>query len=183
MKNWQSIPHDQCSIPSNVSVLSSIIIIKKLPGMKLSSIIINYHQLSSIIINYYQLSSSQKKIPRHFGPRLLRARWQNKLKDALPTTVWGPRLPAKKRWEHSLRRWKMEVSTNGGTPNGKHTKSYRKWPFIVDFPIEKWWFSTNGGTFLMVFMEILIVSQWTIPYKWRFLAGKIIYKWAIGSLW
>ena len=50
-------PHDQCSIPSNVSVLSSIIIIKKLPGMKLSSIIINYHQLSSIIINYHQLLS------------------------------------------------------------------------------------------------------------------------------
>lgn len=27
---------------------------------------------------------------------------QNRLKDALPTTVWGPRLPAKKRWLHNL---------------------------------------------------------------------------------
>ena len=26
-------------------------------------------------------------------------------------------------------------------PSGKHTKSYWTWPFIVDFPINKWWFS------------------------------------------
>ena len=26
-------------------------------------------------------------------------------------------------------------------PSGKHTKSYWKWQFIVDFPIKIWWFS------------------------------------------
>ena len=26
-------------------------------------------------------------------------------------------------------------------PSGKHTKSYWKWPFIVDFPIKQWWCS------------------------------------------
>ena len=33
------------------------------------------------------------------------------------------------------------VILSDGIPSGKHTKSYWKWPFIVSFPIKKWWFS------------------------------------------
>ena len=45
-------------------------------------------------------------------------------------------------------------------PSGKHTKSYWKWPFIVDFPIK------NGGSFhsyVNVYQRVTIVS-WLYPY-------------------
>ena len=34
-----------------------------------------------------------------------------------------------------------DLSNWPSLPSGKHTKSYWKWPFIVSFPIKKWWFS------------------------------------------
>ena len=51
-------------------------------------------------------------------------------------------------------------------PSGKHTKSYWKWPFIVDLPIKIWWFSIVTLVYQRVTMkhwdynDTLVISQW-----------------------
>ena len=58
-------------------------------------------------------------------------------------------MAAVKRWSHAcpaskLKPFPRETANLGGEgtlPSGKHTKSYWKWPFIVDFPMK------NGGSF------------------------------------
>ena len=41
-------------------------------------------------------------------------------------------------------------------PSGKHTKSYWKWPFIVSFPIKKWWFPIVMLVYQRVFQFLTI---------------------------
>ena len=66
-------------------------------------------------------------------------------------------------------------------PSGKHTKSYWKWPFIVDFSHEKWWFSIAMLNYqrVMVHTSMTIADLWWSLWDnlwengWAFLPGKI----------
>ena len=68
-------------------------------------------------------------------------------------------------------------------PSGKHTKSYWKWSFIVDFPIKKWWIS-------IVMLNYQRVSLWEFswakingyPNLWQFLAACGSNQWILGYL-
>ena len=61
------------------------------------------------------------------------------------------------------------------TRNGHHIgeASQRKWQ-PESFPKWAWW-----CPILTIWLFNIAMGQ--IPYKWRFLAGKIIYKWAMAS--
>ena len=54
-------------------------------------------------------------------------------------------------------------------PSGKHTNSYWKWPFIVSFPIKKWWFSIATWVYQRVLQKLWrLVSNLALLFLWGF---------------
>ena len=69
-------------------------------------------------------SSASGSLLRSRQPGCSRTSWSTELSWSIRDTIRGP--------------WLWLSYT---IPSGKHTKSYWKWPFIVDLPIKQWWFS------------------------------------------
>ena len=91
-----------------------------------------------------------------------------------------------KLWANNVLRWPHSFAWH--TRPGEHTKSYWKWPFIVDFPMKNGDFpwqnvSSPEGIFLWNFILWTLLSL-PISFSWRVskgdLAPAIPLRWATG---
>ena len=74
-----------------------------------------------------------------------------------PVAIWNWDRPWLGKWfqhqtgvpgDSSKWLWQETGFPGHNMPSGKHTKSYWKWPFIVDLPIKNGDFTSNGGSLI-----------------------------------